>query len=82
MLRNTAGQHIAFQLLLRADGNDATGLTPSVTVSLDGGAMTPGGGAIVEWETCTEKDPSFAPVYNNLAVAYWRAGRHGRSVAD
>ncbi|UCF66545.1 MAG: tetratricopeptide repeat protein [Acidobacteriota bacterium] len=31
--------------------------------------------ATAAWEQCVEKDPDFAPVYNNLAVAYWQAQR-------
>jgi Flp pilus assembly protein TadD len=31
--------------------------------------------ALEAWETCVREDPSFSLVYNNLAVAYWKAGR-------
>jgi tetratricopeptide (TPR) repeat protein len=31
--------------------------------------------AIEAWETCARDEPGFAPVYNNLAVAYFRTGR-------
>ncbi|MCU0230620.1 MAG: tetratricopeptide repeat protein [Acidobacteria bacterium] len=31
--------------------------------------------ALAAWETCRELMPSFAPVYNNLAFAYWKRGR-------
>lgn len=31
--------------------------------------------AVTAWETCREKSPKFPMVYNNLALAYWRAGR-------
>lgn len=30
--------------------------------------------AIEAYEACTRKSPSFAPAYNNLALAYWRNG--------
>lgn len=33
------------------------------------------GEALAAWEICVREDPSFALVYNNLAVAYWKAGR-------
>lgn len=45
MKKNTAGQHIVFQLIAVADGSDApSGLTPVVNVSLDGGTSAPGSG--------------------------------------
>ncbi len=31
--------------------------------------------AILSWEECRDKSPDFPMVYNNLALAYWRAGR-------
>jgi tetratricopeptide (TPR) repeat protein len=31
--------------------------------------------AITAWEEAARRDPKFAPVQNNLAVAYWRKGR-------
>jgi len=31
--------------------------------------------AIAVWESAAKSDPKFAPVYNNLAVAYWSRGR-------
>ncbi len=31
--------------------------------------------AIASWETCREKSPGFAMVYNNLALAYMRTGK-------
>ena len=47
MRKNTAGQVIDFQLIVRADGTDAgAGLSPTVNVAKDGGAFAPGGGAI------------------------------------
>jgi tetratricopeptide (TPR) repeat protein len=33
--------------------------------------------AIEAYEACTRKSPSFAPAYNNLALAYWRSGSVG-----
>jgi tetratricopeptide (TPR) repeat protein len=30
--------------------------------------------ALAEWQECAREDPRFAPVHNNLAVAYWRRG--------
>ena len=48
MFKNVADQIVNVQLLLRADGTDATGLTVGVAVQKDGGAWVAGGGAIVE----------------------------------
>jgi tetratricopeptide (TPR) repeat protein len=31
--------------------------------------------ALAAWETCRNEMPNFAPVYNNLAFAYWKRGR-------
>lgn len=31
--------------------------------------------ALAAWETCRDEMPNFAPVYNNLAFAYWKRGR-------
>jgi tetratricopeptide (TPR) repeat protein len=31
--------------------------------------------AVTAWETCAREHPGFPLVYNNLAVAYWKAGR-------
>jgi tetratricopeptide (TPR) repeat protein len=32
-------------------------------------------GATAAWERCRDKQPEFPMVYNNLALAYWQAGR-------
>ncbi len=32
--------------------------------------------AVTALETCTEKSPTFAQAFSNLALAYWRTGRH------
>ena len=31
--------------------------------------------AMAEWKACAEKSPEFAPVYNNLALGYWKRGQ-------
>ncbi len=31
--------------------------------------------AVTAWETCVKTQPDFLPVYQNLAVAYWKKGR-------
>lgn len=48
MRKNVAGQHVQFQLILKADGDEATGLSPTVVLSVDGGAQGNGSGAITE----------------------------------
>lgn len=39
-------------------------------------------GAVTHWESCREKNPDFAMVYNNLALAYWRQGRLDEALAS
>lgn len=36
--------------------------------------------ALEEWLTCKQRNPAFAMVYNNLALAYWRRGEVGQAV--
>jgi hypothetical protein len=48
MFKNTAGQLVAFAGIVRADGTDGTGVSPTVTVSVDGGAAAGGGGTVTE----------------------------------
>lgn len=48
MQKNTAGQSIDFPAIVRADGSDGTGVSPTVQVSKDGGALASGGGTVTE----------------------------------
>jgi len=50
MYKNTAGQTVDVALVLRADGNDATGLTPTVRIKKDGAAWAASGGTLTEGE--------------------------------
>ena len=48
MKKNTAGQNVNFAAIVRADGTDGTGGTPTVSVSVDGAAIATGAGTITQ----------------------------------
>jgi hypothetical protein len=48
MLRNVAGQYVAFVMVSVADGSGVTGLSPVVKVTKDGGSQTTGAGTVTE----------------------------------
>lgn len=55
MLKNVAGQHIAAQLIAKADGTPITSGTTTVYVTIDGGTQGSGGGTVThkgngEWD--------------------------------
>lgn len=37
--------------------------------------------AVVDWEEASRRAPEFGPVYNNLALAYWRLGNRAEAQA-
>ena len=48
MKKNTAGQTINFAAIVRADGTDGTGVTPTVTIEKDNAGPIGGAGTVTE----------------------------------
>lgn len=77
MKRNVSGQHVAAQLIAKADGSNVTAGTTSVTVTGDGGIQTAGAGVVThkgggQWDyEPTQGETDFAHVafqFSNAAA--------------